>query len=159
MEKMDPLDLKILRLLQQDARMTIKEIASQLKRSTTPIFERIKRLEKRGIIDRYVAILNQAKLGKKLTAFIHISLTNHSKESVEKFVGQVIVYPEIMECYHITGGSDFLLKVVVEDIDQYNKFVLDQLSTIENIGKLETRFTLSIRKHTTELPLMDTETD
>ena len=157
MERLDVLDLKILSLLQQDARMTIKEIAGHLQRSTTPVFERIKCLEKQGIIDRYIAILNQAKLGKKLTAFIHISLTRHSKKAVEEFVDQVVVYPEVMECYHITGGSDFLLKVVVEDIERYNGFVLNKLSTVDNISKLETRFTLSVRKYTTALHLADSE--
>ena len=92
--------------------MTIKEIAGQLNLSTTPIFERLKRLEKQGVIKRYAALLDAKKLGKKLTAFIHISIIDHSNHGVGKFVDQVTTYPEVIECHHITGDSDFLLKML-----------------------------------------------
>lgn len=148
MIKLDKIDLGILDLLQRDSRITIKEIASHLNLSTTPVFERIKRLEKKGIIERYVAILNPGLLGKKLTAFIHISIKDHTQLAVEAFVSRVISFDEVMECHHVSGDSDFLLQVLLEDIEKYNQFVLEKLSIVPNIGKLESRFSLSERKKT-----------
>ena len=153
MTKLDATDLQILNLLQQDGRMTIKELSNQLNLSTTPIFERIKKLEKSGVIDRYMAVLNPDKLGKKLTAFAHISIKDHSKELVEKFVEQVISFSEVLECHYVTGAADFMIKVLVEDIETYNHFVLEKLSAVSNIGKVESLFSLSVRKKTTAVPL------
>ena len=153
MPKLDTTDLAILKMLQTDARLTIKEMAAALHLSTTPIFERIKRMDRQGVIERYVAILNQRLLGKKLTAFIDISMKEHSKDAIEGFVNEVTNYPEVMECHHVTGESDFHLKVVMEDVEAYNQFVLDKLSTVPNIGKVETRFSLSERKRTNVLSL------
>lgn len=147
--KLDETDRIILKLLQEDARMTIKEIAASLGLSTTPIFERIKRLERQGVIERYVALLDPIKLGKKLRAFIHISILDHSKQAVDEFVRQVETYPEVMECHHVTGDSDFLLIIVLADIAQYNQFVTEKLSTVSNIGRLNSSFSLSVRKKTT----------
>lgn len=149
MPKFDKIDVQILQLIQQDSRMTIKEIAGKLNLSTTPIFERLKRLEKNGVIRKYVALLDPKKLGKKLNAFIHISIIDHSKMGIDAFVNQVANYPEVMECHHVTGDSDFLLKISVEDIEKYNQFVTDKLSTVPNIGKIKTSFSLSVRKETT----------
>lgn len=146
MIKLDTVDLKILDLLQKDARSTIKEIAGKLNLSTTPVFERIKRLEKVRVIDRYVAILNPTLLGKKLTAFIHISIKDHTKESVEAFVERVVSFEEVIECHHVSGDSDFLIQVLLEDIEKYNQFVLEKLSVVPNISNLESRFSLSVRK-------------
>ena len=157
MPKLDTTDLAILRMLQTDARLTIKEIAAQLNLSTTPVFERIKRLDKDGVIERYVAVLNQRLLGKRLIAFVDISMKDHSKKAIEAFVKVVINYPEVLECHHVTGESDFHLKVVIEDVEMYNQFVLNKLSTVPNIGKVETRFSLSERKRTNILDL-DLET-
>ncbi len=153
MPKLDTTDLAILKMLQTDARLTIKEIAAQLSLSTTPVFERIKRLDKQGVIEKYVAVLNQRLLGKKLIAFVDISMKDHGKEAIEGFVDVVIDYPEVLECHHVTGESDFHLKVVIEDIEMYNHFVLNKLSTVPNIGKVESRFSLSERKQTNVLDL------
>jgi len=150
---LDSIDLKILKLLQQNAKYTIKEIAVQLNLSTTPIFDRMKRLEKEGVINRYVALVNPAKVGKNLFAFVHISLKEHARSEVEKFVEQVIKFKEVLECYHVAGDADFLLKVALANIEAYNEFVLDKLSVVNNIGKVESRFCLSVRKYSTELPL------
>ncbi|MBK8504298.1 MAG: Lrp/AsnC family transcriptional regulator [Saprospiraceae bacterium] len=111
-------------------------------------FERIKKLEKAGIIKQYVAILDHHKLGRKLHAFIDISIKDHSKGAIDAFVDDVVKHPEVMECYHVTGESDFLLKVLLDDVEQYNQFVLNKLSTVPNIGKVETRFSLSTREDT-----------
>lgn len=147
--KLDSTDRHILNLLQQDARMTIKEIASQLNLSTTPIFERIKRLERNGVISRYVAILDPKLVHKKLSAFVQISIIDHSRVGLEAFTQQVITYPEVMECHHVTGDSDFILKIVVEDIERYNQFVTEKLSNVPNIGKVQSSFSLSTSKFTT----------
>ncbi len=155
MNKLDSTDLKILALLQQNARLTIKEMAAQLNRSTTPVFERIKRLEREGVIERYVAMLSRDKLGKKLTVFVDISMKDHSKGAIEEFVDQITAHPEVVECHHVTGESDFLLKVLVQDVETYNRFVLDKLSTVDNIGKVGTRFSLSVRKQTHAVDLAD----
>ena len=149
MIKLDAIDKEILELIQQDSRMTIKEMAGKLNRSTTPIFERLKRLEKQGVIQKYVALLDPQKLGKKLHAFIHISIVDHSKKSVDNFVDQISDYSEVMECYHISGDADFLLKLVLTDIEHYNQFVTEKLSTVSNIGRIKSSFSLSVRKKTT----------
>lgn len=150
---LDKTDLKILEMLQGNARLTIKEIAAQLNLSTTPIFDRMKRMEKEGVIDRYVALVNPSKIGKKLFVFIHISLKEHGKVAVDTFVEQIVVFPEVIECYHVAGDSDFILKVALDDIEAYNQFALEQLSSVENIAKVDSRFCLSVRKYTTQLPL------
>jgi len=157
MSKFDRVDVQILRLIQQDARITIKEMASQLNLSTTPIFERLKRLERKGVIKNYVALLEPKKLGKKLMAFIHISVIDHSKAGLESFTSQVKSYPEVMECHHVTGDADFFLKIVVEDIERYNEFVTNKLSTVPNIDKVRSSFSLSVSKSTTayEIKLED----
>jgi len=151
--KIDELDKKIMRILQQNARTTIKEIAEQVGMSSTPVFERIKKLEKHGYIDRYVALLDEAKLGYKMVAFVQISLNLHNLDEVNAFVRRVTVFPEVMECYHTTGESDFLLKILVSDMDRFNDFILHKLSEIENLRHVKTQFALSTRKRTTEIGL------
>lgn len=149
--KIDELDQKIMQILQQNARTTIKEIADQVGMSSTPVFERIKKLEKNGYIDKYVALLNEAKLGYKMVAFVQISLTLHNLGEVNAFVERVTSFPEVMECYHTTGESDFLLKILVSDMDRFNDFILYKLSEIENLSHVRTQFALSTRKRTTEI--------
>lgn len=149
MAKFDDTDIAILNLIQQDSRLTIKEMAKRLNLSTTPIFERLKKLEKSGVIKKYVVLLDPKKIGKKLTAFIHISIIDHSKKGLDEFVNQINSFTEVMECHHVTGDSDFLLKVVVEDIDRYNQFITEKLSITPNIGKIKTSFSLASRKETT----------
>ena len=145
---LDTIDLKILDLLQEDARMTIKEMSGKLNLSTTPVYERIKKLEKQKFIDHYTVVLNTDKLGKKVTAFANISIKDHSKTLVNAFVERVMAFPEVLECHFVTGTSDFMIKVMVEDIEKYNLFVLEKLSAVPNIGKVESLFSLSVRKKT-----------
>lgn len=149
MQKLDAVDIKILEVLQGDARITTKALADQLNLSTTPVFERVKRLEREGLIKKYVALVDNKKLGLRLIAFISISLTKHSRSYLEKFVNEVEQYPEVMECYHIAGNYDFLLKVVVRSMEVYETFVLTKLSTIANLGQVQSSFVLSENLHTT----------
>ncbi|MEM7371804.1 MAG: Lrp/AsnC family transcriptional regulator [Bacteroidota bacterium] len=146
MKPLDNIDRKILELLQQDGRMTVKEMSGRLNLSTTPVFERIKKLERAGIIDHYTVVLNQEKLGKKFTAFAHISLKDHSKKLVEEFAEKIITFPEVMECHYVTGGSDFIIKILVEDMDTYKAFMMDKLFEVPNIAKLESYLSLTERK-------------
>mgnify|MGYP001348806213 FL=1 len=149
--KIDDLDLRILQILQSNARTTIKEIAEQVGMSSTPVFERVKKLEKGGYVQKYVALLDESKLGYSIVAFIQISLNLHNLDEVNAFTERVIVFPEVMECYHTTGESDFLLKILVSDMEEFNQFILYKLSEIPNLSHVRTQFALSTRKRTTEI--------
>ncbi len=145
-KKIDLIDSKILELLQKDGRMTVKELANRLGRSTTPIFERVKKLEASGIIDHYAAVVDADKLGKRLYAFAHISLKDHSKELVEKFTHEIIKIPQVQECHYVTGDSDFILKILLNDMEKYREFMMDQLFDMSNIAKVESFLSLSVLK-------------
>lgn len=151
--KLDSTDIKILEIMQGDGRITTKALADQLNLSTTPVFERVKRLERDGIIKQYVALLDNRKLELMLTVFISISLTKHSRSYLEKFVNEVNQYPEVMECYHIAGNFDFLLKIVVKNMEIYEAFVINKLSTIANLGQVQSSFVLSKNIHKTAFSL------
>jgi DNA-binding Lrp family transcriptional regulator len=153
MANLDTIDLAILQRLQKDNRTTIKQMAASLNLSTTPIFERLRKLEQRGYILRQVAVLDPVKLDLKLTAFISISISDHSRDDLNAFAEQVIAFPEVLECHHVSGQSDFILKVIVKDIEAYNQFLLDKISTVPNISNIESSFALSSRKVSTALPI------
>lgn len=146
MKKIDDIDCQILMLLQKDGRITIKEMAAQLGMSTTPIFERTKKLEKAGIISHYAAVLNADKLGKKLYAFAHITLKNHNKELVQRFTEEIEKIPQVMECHYVTGNSDFILKILLNDMEKYREFVMNSIFEMNNIAKVETFLSLSVLK-------------
>jgi len=114
---LDKIDTKILALLQQNSNRTTKSIATELGMTTTPIFERIKKLEKEGYIKKYVAVLNNKKIGLKQTVFIGITLQGHTRSYLEKFVTEINNFPEVIECHRVSGNFDYLLKLVVEDIE------------------------------------------
>lgn len=151
--KLDQIDYKIIDMLQQDGRMTIRDMAQQLSLSTTPIFNRIKKLELEGVIEKYVAQINPKKVDKALYAFVHISIKEHSKEAVDNIVAQVVSFQEVLECHYVTGGADFVLKVLVKNMEAYNKFVTEKLFTVANIGKIDSLLSLSMPKHTSRIPL------
>ncbi len=153
MKKLDTIDCQLLEILQKNGRATIKELAEQLGRSSTPVFERLKKLEKSGIIDHYAAILNTEKIGKKLYAFAHISLKDHSKELVEEFTRQIIKIPQVLECHYVTGDTDFILKILLNDMEKYRQFMMNQLFDMSNIAKVESFLSLSVSKHTSFIGL------
>jgi DNA-binding Lrp family transcriptional regulator len=153
MSSLDKTDIRILDILQKDSKTTIKEIAHRLNLSTTPIFERIKRMETQGIISQYVAIVDPKKLGIKLTAFIEISIIDHSMQAIDAFVEAIQIYPEVIECHHVTGDSDFLITILTEDIESYNNFITKKLSKAPNVGKVRSSFSLSTKKKTTAIKL------
>lgn len=148
---LDEVDVKILEVLQQDGRITIKALSEQLNLTTTPVFERVKRLEREGVIDKYVALVNQKKVDKKLIVFVSISLKNHTRSYLDKFVKEITSHDEVPECYHIAGNFDFMLKVVIKDMEAYEQFIYTKLSINANIGHVQSSFVLSKNKYTTAL--------
>lgn len=151
--KLDKIDYQIIDMLQQDGRMTIRDMAHQLNLSTTPIFNRIKKMEQDGVIEKYIAQINPKKVDKGLFAFVHLSINEHSKEAVDAIVEQVTGFKEVMECHYVTGGADFVLKVLVKNMEEYNAFVTEKLFTVKSIGKIDSLLSLSMPKHSNRIPL------
>ncbi len=150
---LDETDLSILRMLQENAYTTIKEIASQLDLTTSPVHERVKRLKMQGYIQRYVALLNRNKLNYQLLAFSNVQLKEHAAVYLEKFEKDVQSLPEVQEVYHIAGQYDYLLKVVARDMSEYQNFVSEKLAALDNIGRVQSSFVMKEIKHTTSLPI------
>lgn len=151
---LDNVDLRILNLLQLNAKLTNKEIAQKVNLSATPVFERIKKLEKQGYIEKYVAVLNADLLGKSLTVFCNITLKEHTKAIGNQFVGDIKSLKEVTECYNISGDYDFLLKIQVADMKGYQDFVLNRLGEIENIGSAHSTFVMGTIKQSYQLPIV-----
>lgn len=149
---LDTIDSEILKMLQEDAHVTTKDISLKLHLTTTPIHERIKRLEKDGYIKKYVALLDKEKLEKGLTVFCNVSLKQHTNENGKKFVQEIQSIPEVVECYNIAGDYDFLLKILVKDMPAYQKFVLGVLGTLKSIGSVKSVFVMGEIKHSTSVP-------
>jgi Lrp/AsnC family transcriptional regulator, leucine-responsive regulatory protein len=149
----DAIDTDILRILQENANATTKEISLKLHLTTTPIHERIKRLEKDGYIKKYVAILDKAKLNKGLTVFCNISLRQHTSEIGNEFVAEIGLLEEVVECYNISGDYDFLLKVLVADMPGYQQFVMNRLGSLKSIGSVKSIFVMGEIKNTLALPI------
>ncbi|MCB0496557.1 MAG: Lrp/AsnC family transcriptional regulator [Cyclobacteriaceae bacterium] len=150
---LDSVDKQIVETLQKDGRITIKALAEKLNLTTTPVFERVKRLEKEGVIDKYVALVNAKKVGRNLIVFISISLKNHTRSYLDKFVAEMRSYNEIMECYHIAGNFDYLLKAQLKDMEAFQQFILNKLSVNSNIAHVQSSFVLSKDKYSTALPV------
>jgi len=146
---MDKTDKSILNLLQKNARITHKELAHEMGLSTTPVFERVKKLEKSGIIRNYVALVDNKKVNKNLIAFISLKLDKHSKGHLINFQGSITRLNEVMECYHIAGNTDYMLKVAVADMDEYKKFMTEKISAIENISSVDSMFVMDEVKRET----------
>ena len=153
MDHLDETDLKLLRILQNNSNITTKELANKVNLSSTPVFERIKKLEKGGFIKKYVAILDAASLGKSLIVFCNITLKEHTKEIGNQFVKDIKSLKEVTECYNVSGDYDFLLKVVVKDMKGYQNFVLNHLGEIKNIGSAHSTFVMGEIKHSYSVPI------
>ena len=150
---LDVTDLKILKLLQENSNRTIKKLAELLGLSTTPVFERIKKLERNGYIDKYIAVLNEKKVGLKQTVFIGLTLQGHTRSYLEKFVKQINDFPEVVECHRVTGNFDYLLKLVVADVEAYETFIITKLTLLPYLGSVQSLIALSKGKQTNELNL------
>lgn len=151
MENLDNTDLQILKQLQQNSNISIKDLAAKLFLTATPVYERIKRLEREGFITKYVALLNKEKLNRSMIVFCNVRLKEHAKNVGANFVKDIVALPEIIECYNIAGDYDFMLKILVADMASYQDFVMNKLSTIENIGNTQSVFVMGEIKHSTEL--------
>lgn len=153
LEKLDRTDKALLRLIQDKSDYTTKELAAKLNLSPTPVYERIKKLEKSEIIVKRVALLDEKKLGFGLTAFCNIQLKEHSKVFLEEFEHNIQEIPEVTSVYHIAGMSDYLLKVVIKDMQEYQNFVINKLATLKNIGNVQSSFVMTEVKKSTKLPI------
>jgi len=148
---LDDVDVRILDILQQEGRITTKALSEQLNLTTTPVFERVKRLEREGVIDKYVALLNQKKIDKKLIVFVSLTLKNHTRSYLDGFVNEIEGFDEVQECYHIAGSFDYMIKVIVKDMEAYQQFLLTKISTNNNIATVQSSFVLSKDKYSTAL--------
>ena len=146
-EHLDSIDIAILRALQQDARLTTKELAQQVNLSSTPVFERVKRLEREGYIKRYVTVLDAEKLHKGFVVFCSVKLSPINKKVAEEFCEAIRTIPEVTECYNISGRFDYLLKVHSPDMKYYQEFVLNVLGQLPMLGSLESTFVMEEVKH------------
>ncbi len=149
--KIDKTDIKILQILQNNGRITNAELAKQVHISPPPTLERVKKLEKAGVIKKYVALVEPSKIGIESFSFMEVTLSRHGKESVNRFIKAVQKVDEVMECHHVTGDADFLLKIAVENINAYENLVLHKLTDLPNIQHLKTTMVLSTLKNETAL--------
>ncbi len=148
---LDQKDLAILRLLQENAKMTVREIASSVHLSATPVHERIKRMEDSGVIKQYVTLVDHTKVKKGLMVICYVSLKEHNKRTGARFIKTIHELNEVAECYNISGEFDFMLKVIVENMDAYYDFHVNKLSQVENMGHLQSIFVMGILKQTHQL--------
>ncbi len=153
MHNIDETDISILRLLQENSDITTKELADKVNLSSTPVYERVKKLEQEGYIKKYVALLDREKLGKGLIVFCNVSLRKHTREIGNQFVHDIAMLDEVTECYNISGDYDFLLKVLVNDMKHYQDFVLNRLGSVKNIGSAHSIFVMGEIKHSYQVPL------
>jgi Lrp/AsnC family leucine-responsive transcriptional regulator len=149
----DSTDLRILTELQNDSSLTNIELARRVHLSPSPCLTRVKSLEAAGVITRYVALVNPRQLGLTLSVFISISLKEQSKSALAEFEQRIAEHDEVMECYLMTGDSDYLIRVAVTDISALEKFILDQLSPISGIEKIRSSFALKQVRYKTALPM------
>jgi Lrp/AsnC family leucine-responsive transcriptional regulator len=150
---LDEVDVQLLSLLQQDGRITNADLAKKVGLSPPSVLQRVRVLEKAGLIRGYFGILDAEKLGLRITALAMISLSLHQEQPIERFRRSVNEIPEILECYHVSGEFDFLLKIVVRDIRAYEQLIRERLSKIKGIQQIKTSFVLSTTKHTTQIQL------
>lgn len=146
-ELLDAVDMEILRALQKNARLTTKELAAMVNLSTTPVFERVKRLEQRGYVKGYVAVLDAEKLGRGFVVFCSVKMRRIGREIAEDFARVVRSIPEVTECYNISGSYDYLLKIHATNMKYYQEFVLNILGNIDHLGSLESTFVMDEIKH------------
>lgn len=150
---LDETDKKILRLLQGNAHLTLKDIANQINLSLTPVHDRVKRLEKEGVIDRYVTIVNKKKIGQNLTVFCQVTLVKQTFDISESFNEAIRNMPEVIECDFVSGSFDYLLKVVLPDMESYHHFHQKKLSVLPEVTLIHSFFIISEVKSTTVLPI------
>ena len=153
MVKLDEIDIKLLNFLQKDGKVNTKELCQMLNLSKTPVYERIHRLEKEGVITGYSAQINPKKVGFNLVVFCNVSLAVHDDEHIARFRSDINKIDEILECYSTGGFYDILLKVVLKDLEEYNTFIFEKLTKVHGISKIQSSIVLSEMKHKTTLDI------
>lgn len=141
-EKLDKIDLQILRLMQQNARLTIKELGQEVNLSSTPVYERLKRLERDGYIKKYVALLDEEKLNQGFIVFCNVKLRQTSLQRVQEFVDTILQIPQVTECYNISGRYDYLMKIHAANMKDYQQLILNVLGSIDSVASLESTFVM-----------------
>ncbi|APY07386.1 AsnC family transcriptional regulator [Winogradskyella sp. J14-2] len=150
---LDKIDKQLLKILQNDSKQTNKALSNILGLSVTAVYERIRKLEKRGVIKNYVALIDKMKVNKAFVAFCHVKLVQHSQDYVMKFEREVCKLDEVLECYHLSGDYDYLLKVLVDDMETFRDFMVKKLTNIDHIGSTHSMFMINEVKHTTAITL------
>lgn len=152
-ERLDDIDFHLLKLLQQDGRISNAELARTVGLSPPSVLQRLRRLFDIGVIEGYTCELNAASLGYSLTVFAQVSLAMHQDRPIDAFRKAVVEIPEVLDCHHVSGEFDFLLRIVVRDMKAYEQLVRDKLSTIPGIGKIQSCFSMATVKHGAHLPI------
>jgi len=140
--KLDTTDYKLIEMLQQNCKQTTKELADQLDLSTTAVYERIKKLEKNNIITDYIAIINKEKINRSFMAIAHVKIKSHSKDAILRFEKKVDQIREVLECFHVSGEYDYILKIGVQDMEAYREFMLSKLTTMEEVQSTHSMFVI-----------------
>lgn len=155
----DRIDKKILEILQDNGRLTNSDLAKAVDKSPPPTAERVKKLEKNGYIKKYVAIVDPAKVGITCFTYVEVTLVRHGKDAVERFMSSIVEIEEVLECHHITGDADFLLKVATKDIPTYEQFIIQTLTALPDIQHLKTSVVLSTLKQETKITIGEISND
>jgi Lrp/AsnC family transcriptional regulator len=153
MQNLDATDLRILDLLQADASLSAAEIASRVGLSQSPCWRRIHRLETEGYIAQRIAVLDRRKLGFRVMVFVHVKLVRGARNSLSDFEEQVRAFPEVLECHMLMGETDFLLKVLTQDVEAYERFLRERLSSLPSVQQVQSSMALTTVKDTARLPL------
>lgn len=146
---LDEKDQMLLILLQNNAKLTSKQLAVELHLSVTAIFERVKKLEKSGVISKYVALADKSKIGKDFIVLCHVKLDQHRKEYISQFEKEIVQFPEILECFHVSGDYDYILKICVKDIKEYREFMVTKLTSLKHIASTQSSFSIKEVKNST----------
>ncbi len=150
---LDSTDKKLLQLLQQNSKQTTKELSLKLNLSVTAVYERIKKLEKQKVIKQHTVLLDKNKIDRAFMVFCHVKLIQHSKENIIEFEKEINKLNEVLECFHVSGDYDYILKVCVSNMDEFREFLVAKLTAIKNIGSTQSSFTIGEVKNTTEFTL------
>lgn len=151
--KLDQIDHKLLEILQSNGKITNAQLSKDVGLSPAPTLERVKKLEQSGIIKSYHAQIEREKVGLGVMTFVQVTLSGHRKSITEAFVKRISEIPEIIECHHVTGSCDFLLKVIAKDISSYQKLIMDSINEIEEVANTQTMVILSTFKESKVLPI------
>lgn len=150
---LDNIDKKLLKLLQEDSKRTTKELSLKLNLSVTAVYERIKKLEREGVISNYVVLLNRNKIQKGFVVFCHLKLMQHTKEFISQFEKEVVQLTEVLECFHVSGDYDYILKICVENMEEYREFMVTKLTSLQHIGSTHSTFMIGEVKNSTAFVL------